>query len=155
MEERPVVREAGPADADAVVRLEHDNLGPDAWSDGLVRDGLAGDLPTIRYLVAEVDGTVVGHAVASVLPDVAELQRISVDASHRRAGVASALLAAVERAARAGGADRVLLEVREGNAGAVSFYAARGFVAIDRRPRYYRDGTAAIVMRRGLGPACG
>ena len=147
----PVVRPATPDDAAAVVRLEHDNLGPDAWSDALIRDGLAGDLPTLHVLVAEVDGVVVGHAVASVLPEMAELQRIAVDATHRRAGVASALLAAVEQSARAGDADRLLLEVREGNGGAISFYAERGFVAIDRRPRYYRDGTAALVMRRDLG----
>jgi ribosomal-protein-alanine N-acetyltransferase len=149
------VRPATPADAEAVVRLERDNLGVDAWSAALVRDGLAGDIPTVHYLVAEVDGLVVGHAVASVVPDVAELQRIAVDEAHRRAGLASDLLAAVERLARDGGADRLLLEVREGNAGAISFYAERGFVAIDRRPRYYRDGSAAVVMRRGLGPACG
>ena len=36
------------------------------------------------------------------------------------------------------GADRLLLEVRENNAGAIGFYAAHGFVEIDRRPRYYR-----------------
>ncbi|MFC5175943.1 ribosomal protein S18-alanine N-acetyltransferase [Nocardioides taihuensis] len=149
------VRPATPADAEAVVGLERDNLGDDAWSEALVRDGLAGDIPTVHYLVAEVEGRVVGHAVASVVPDVAELQRIAVDEAHRRAGLASDLLAAVERLARDGGADRLLLEVREGNAGAISFYAERGFVAIDRRPRYYRDGSAAVVMRRGLGPACG
>ena len=58
-------------------------------------------------------------------------------------------------AARDGGADRQLLEVREDNAGALSFYAARGFVEVDRRRRYYRDGATAVVLRRGLGPACG
>ena len=30
-----------------------------------------------------------------------------------------------------------------------------GFVEVDRRPRYYRDGAAAVVMRLGLGPRCG
>ena len=58
------------------------------------------------------------------------------------------------RAARESGADRLLLEVREDNAGALAFYAARGFVEVDRRRRYYRDGATAVVMRFGLGPAC-
>ena len=53
------------------------------------------------------------------------------------------------------GADRLLLEVRENNAGAIGFYAAHGFVEIDRRPRYYRDGATAVVMRRALGRGCG
>ena len=36
----------------------------------------------------------------------------------------------------------------------LAFYAARGFVEVDRRPRYYRDGSTAVVMRRQLG-GCG
>ncbi|WP_243056724.1 ribosomal protein S18-alanine N-acetyltransferase [Nocardioides sp. SR21] len=149
------VRPAVAADVPAVAALERDNLGVDAWPEGLVAEGLTGRLPTVTYLVAEVEGTVVGHAVASVVADIAELQRIAVDPAHRRTGLASELLDAVVLAARDGGADRLLLEVREDNAGAISFYAARGFVEIDRRRRYYRDGATAVVMRRGLGPACG
>jgi len=149
------VRPATAADVPTIADLELDNLGADAWSEGLVREGVVGNLPTISYLVAEVDGAVVGHATASVVADIAELQRIAVDPAHRRTGLASELLDAVVDAARAGGADRLLLEVREDNAGAIAFYAARGFVEVDRRRRYYRDGTTAVVMRRGIGPSCG
>jgi ribosomal protein S18 acetylase RimI-like enzyme len=50
----------------------------------------------------------------------------------------------------------MLLEVSAGNAAALAFYAAAGFVQIDRRPRYYRDGSDAIVLRATLGStACG
>jgi ribosomal-protein-alanine N-acetyltransferase len=69
--------------------------------------------------------------------------------------VAQELLAAVVQAARSGTADRLLLEVREDNAGALAFYAAAGFVEIDRRPRYYRDGATAAVLRLPLGRGCG
>ncbi len=105
---------------------------------------VGGELPTVQVLVAEVDGGVVGHAVASLVAEVAELQRIAVDPAHRRAGLASALLDAVVDAARDAGADHLLLEVRADNAGAVAFYAHHGFAEIDRRPRYYRDGAAAV-----------
>lgn len=149
------IRPAAADDVPAVAALERDNLGVDAWPEGLVAEGLLGNLPTVSYLVAEVDGAVVGHAVASVVADIAELQRIAVDPAHRRTGLASELLDAVVATARTGGADRVLLEVREDNAGAIAFYAARGFVEVDRRRRYYRDGTTAVVMRRGLGRGCG
>lgn len=151
----PVVRPAEAADLDAVIALETENLGPDAWSPGLVAEGLAGALPTVRYLVAELDGVVVGHAVASIVADIAELQRISTAPHARRHGVASALLDAVLAAARAEGADRLLLEVRTDNAAALAFYGARDLVEVDRRPRYYADGAAAVVMRRGLGRGCG
>ncbi|WP_028643079.1 ribosomal protein S18-alanine N-acetyltransferase [Nocardioides sp. URHA0020] len=149
------VRAATPDDVPAIADLEVDNLGADAWSEGLVREGVLGNLPTISYLVAEADGAVVGHATASVVADIAELQRIAVDPAHRRTGLASELLDAVVAVARAGGADRLLLEVREDNAGAIAFYAAREFVEVDRRRRYYRDGATAVVMRRGLGHGCG
>lgn len=138
-----------------IARLETRCLGADAWSEALVRDGLVGRLPTIAYVVARAEdpapGPVVGYAVASYVGDVAELQRIAVDPDVRRRGVASELLDEVVARARTAGADRVLLEVREGNAGAIAFYAARGFAEIDRRPRYYRDGATAIVMVRPVG----
>lgn len=150
-----LVRPAVVADTDDVVALEAENLGVDAWSPGLVAEGVAGTVPTVSYLVAESGGAVVGHAVVSAVADIAELQRIAVTPSSRRGGVASALLAAVLDVAREGGADRLLLEVREDNAGAIAFYAARGFVEIDRRRRYYRDGATAVVMRLALRKGCG
>ncbi|MCM0620056.1 GNAT family N-acetyltransferase [Nocardioides bruguierae] len=146
------VRAAGPGDTDAVAALEARNLGPDAWSRGLVEAGLTGDVPTVSYLVAlGPDGQVVGHAVVSLV-DVAELQRISVLPEHRRAGLATALLDAVVALAREGGCDRVLLEVREDNDGARAFYARHGFVDLARRKRYYADGATAVVCELTLGP---
>ena len=145
-----MIRRAVEGDADEVARLEAEHLGVDAWPAGLVVEGVRGRLPTVHYWVAENDDRLVGHAVASVVADIAELQRISVEPALRRTGLATALLATVVTTARTEGADRVLLEVREDNTGAREFYMARGFVAIDRRPRYYRDGAAAVVMMLDL-----
>jgi len=145
-----VIRAAIPADVDAIARLERENLGDDAWSQALVAEGVAGELPTVLYLVAEDGDDVVGHAVVSVVADISELQRIAVDVEHRRHGLATSLLEEVASLARSEGSDRLLLEVREDNAGAIAFYAARGFVEIDRRPRYFRDGGTAVVMRRNV-----
>ena len=152
----PLVRDATGADLDDVVRLETECLGRDAWSAGLVEAGLRAELPTVGYLVAEVGGVVVGHAVASLAGEVAELQRIAVSRQARRSGVASALLAAVLARSRASGAERVLLEVREDNAGAIAFYARSGFVELARRRRYYADGATALVLQVDLpGPTGG
>lgn len=150
-----VVRPATEADLDAVADLEATCLGADAWSRPLLAEGVAGLLPTVSYLVAETAAGVAGHAVVSVAADIAELQRIAVAPEHRRAGLASALLEAVVAHSRREGADRLLLEVREGNRDALALYAARGFVEIDRRPRYYSDGATAVVMRRPLVKGCG
>jgi ribosomal-protein-alanine N-acetyltransferase len=150
-----VIRHAEPGDAEAIAALEATCQGPDAWSAWLVRDGVTGALPTVRYLVAEDDASIVGYAVASFAGDIAELQRIGVTPDARRTGIASALLDEVVAEAPGTGANRLLLEVREDNAGALAFYAARGFIEIDRRPRYYRDGTTAVVLRLPLVKGCG
>ncbi|HEX4190592.1 MAG TPA: GNAT family N-acetyltransferase [Marmoricola sp.] len=150
------IGEAVGEDVAAVVALEAETQGADAWSEGLVREGVEGGLPTVSYLVARDDAAVVvGYAVASYAGDIAELQRIGVTTAARRHGLASALLDAVVAHAPSTGADRLLLEVRSDNRGALAFYAARDFVEIDRRPRYYRDGTDAVVMRLPLVAGCG
>jgi ribosomal-protein-alanine N-acetyltransferase len=149
-----VIRPAGVEDTAAIVALEQECQGPDAWSASLVGDGVAGTLPTVRYLVAEVAGRVVGYVVASYAGDIAELQRIGVSTTARRGGVATALLDEIVAEAPGSGANRLLLEVRDDNADALGFYAARGFVEIDRRPRYYRDGTTAVVLRLPLVKGC-
>ena len=150
-----ILRPATADDVESIAASEADNLGSDAWSAGLVAEGVAGRLPTVHYLVAEDSGRVVGHAVASLVADIGELQRIAVAADHRRRGVAAALLAKVTALAADSGADRLLLEVREDNADALGFYAAQGFVEVDRRRRYYHDGATAVVLRRSLRPGCG
>jgi ribosomal-protein-alanine N-acetyltransferase len=144
-----VIRVAEGDDAPAIAALERDALGSDAWSETLVTEGAAGRLPTTLYLVATSGIDLTGYAAVSIV-DVAELQRIAVAATHRRTGVATDLLARVEGEALARQVDRLLLEVREDNHGACSFYAARGFTELDRRPRYYADGTTAVVLLKEL-----
>ena len=151
-----LVRVAGIEDVAAVARLEAECLGQDAWSEGLVREGISGALPTVTYLVAESDGVVVGHAVTSAAGDIAELQRIAVGEDRRRTGVASALLARVVEDASRTEADRLLLEVREDNRGALAFYAERGLrrdrpAAALLRRRLDRRGAAARARARGGG----
>lgn len=146
-----MIRAATAADVDAIARLERESLGQDAWSPALIEDGVTGALPSVRYLVAEDGDEVIGHAVVSLVAEISELQRIAVDATRRRAGLATRLLDEVVGLVGRGGADRLLLEVREDNAGALAFYRARGFAEIDRRPRYYRDGGTAVVMCRQIG----
>ena len=135
-----MIRPATSSDIDAIARLEADHLGSDAWSRALVEEGVEGRLPTVCYLVAQIGDDVVGHAVLSVAAEIAELQRIAVDSAHRRQGLASRLLDEVVARAWVKGAQRVLLEVREDNGGALAFYAARGFFEIDRRRRQGTHG---------------
>lgn len=142
------VRPASPGDVDVLVALEAELFGADAWSRDLVLSELEG--PGRSAWVAESAGLVVGYAVILRLDEVADLQRIGVHPAYRRSGVATALLDAALDRARRDDADRMLLEVSAGNRGALAFYGSHGFEEIDRRRRYYRDGSDAVVMRREL-----
>jgi ribosomal-protein-alanine acetyltransferase len=149
-----IVRPATPEDVPVLTALETTLFGDDAWGPSSVRDEIDG--PGRLAVVAVEGDRVVGWAVTRTSHDLTDLQRIAVHPDHQRRGVARALLDEVLGRARADGASRVLLEVSALNAGALAFYADADFVEIDRRRRYYRDGSDAVVMRRALGRgACG
>jgi ribosomal-protein-alanine N-acetyltransferase len=141
-----VLRDAVEEDTAGVAALEHELFGADAWSPAVVAGALRGE--GRATVVAEVDGVLAGYAVLSVVGEVADLERVAVLPAYRRSGLATALLDAVR--ARACGAQRLLLEVAEGNRGARAFYAAQGAVELDRRRRYYRDGSDALVLQLPL-----
>jgi [ribosomal protein S18]-alanine N-acetyltransferase len=143
---------ATPHDLELVAELELQLFGDQAWSTRTVAELAEG--PGRRTWVARAeDGQVLGYAMTGQVGDFAELLRIGVRDRSQRAGTASALLAVAVEAARAQDADRMLLEVSAANLAARAFYVRSGFEQIDRRPRYYRDGTDALVLQRPLGTA--
>jgi ribosomal-protein-alanine acetyltransferase len=144
-----ILRSATVEDVPAVVALERDLFGVDAWSEASVREELTG---ARRVAVVACDPDVVGYVVAASAGDAVDLQRIAVHPSRRRQGLARSLL---ERACSLAAGDRMLLEVAAGNAAALGFYAAEGFTEVARRGRYYRDGSDAVVMQRALPASAG
>ena len=147
------LREATAADVarllDELVALERQLFGDEAWGCTALLEltGTAGR----RTSLALADGHLVGYALTGLVGDFSELLRIGTSPAAQRTGVASALLASAVAASADDGADRMLLEVSEHNTPARGFYARHGFTEIDRRRRYYRDGTDALVLQRELG----
>jgi ribosomal-protein-alanine N-acetyltransferase len=137
------LRPATVDDVAAVAALEARLFGADAWSLDSVREELTG--PRRAALVAAQDDEVVGYVVTARSGDVVDLMRIAVHPDHRRRGLARDLLAV------GCSDDRMLLEVSAANEAALALYMAAGFVEIDRRRRYYRDGSDAVVMQRAGG----
>jgi ribosomal protein S18 acetylase RimI-like enzyme len=95
-------------------------------------------------VLAELEGQIAGFACLRLVPFMsgdgpyAELTDLFVDASFRRRGVARALMAHVERLAREGGADELVLLTGFDNADAQAFYRALGY------------GDYALAMRRRI-----
>lgn len=99
--------------------------------------------PVGGFWVATDDGDPVGSIALSPLDDhVAELDVMYVAPGHRRAGVARALLAALEAHARGAGVSVLRLRAGEPQPEALRFYVAAGFVPIAAFGNWIGDDTA-------------
>ena len=146
-----MIRSARRDDADAIVAIEREAFGDDAWSDTLVDLELTA--PGRVIVAAEQDDALVGYASAAVITDVADLTRIAVRPDARRSGTARALLRTLLELSAERGAERMMLEVADTNGPALGFYVASGFAEIARRRDYYGRGVDAVVME--LAPILG
>jgi ribosomal-protein-alanine acetyltransferase len=145
-----MLRPAVVDDTASLLALEADVFGSEAWGIDAVTAELAGGNRSVA--VAEVEGSVVGYAAVSTAGDVADLTRIAVALDVRRLGVGAVLVMWAIEAARAAGAERMVLEVAESNDAALGLYLSTGFTEISRRPGYYPGGVDALVLERSFRP---
>lgn len=143
------LRDMTEADVPAVDALERRLFPVDAWPLHMFYDELA-QPETRRYLVAEVDGLIVGYAGLMCIEPIADVQTIAVVPEFEGRGIGSALLTFLVDESRRRKAADLLLEVRADNPRAQQLYLRFGFEQIHVRPRYYRDGTDALIMRLAL-----
>jgi 3'(2'), 5'-bisphosphate nucleotidase len=127
------IRLAEPADRDAVGRLIRTMGGHDDVEDVGHTFGLVLARPTVRALVAEADGVVIGYAElhARPVPNRARIEgwlsTLAVDSDRRGTGIGRRLIAAVEDAARELGCDELSLESSIWRERSHAFYRALGF----------------------------
>ena len=149
-----------PAWQEAVVAVEQAGQ-PNPWSERQLAAALAAEDHAVFGVVDAsarpgAPGALLGFAVLARLPFEAEVQAITVAPAARRQGVARALLEALIATATAWGSERVLLEVRAGNAPALALYRGLGFSEEGRRRGYYPATSAsapredALLMGRAL-----
>lgn len=142
-------RVATPADLPALVRLDADVFGVDAWSEVSWYQELA-QMPDTRHVEVLTDhaGGLLGYVALMLVADVADISRIAVAPAARRVGRARELLDAALAVARERGCTRVLLEVAADNTAALGLYRAAGFEELHRRAGYYGAGRDALVLQR-------
>ena len=112
------------------------------------------------FLVAELNGQVVGYVMSRVEHGFSFFKRAFVKKGHiisiailsfaRGMGVATSLMERSMEALRKYGATEVYLEVRISNEPAVRLYRKLGFKPLRRLPAYYVDGEDAWLMARPL-----
>jgi ribosomal-protein-alanine N-acetyltransferase len=165
-----MLRPATAADLDAVVMIERVSFSDPPWSrrsfaslldDARVRftvacapaaggDAVVGD--AVGDVVVGGVADVVGYVVIWLVADEAELANLAVAPGRRRQGIGRYLLDSAMGEALVGGATSLYLEVRESNVAARALYGGRGFLAVGRRPAYYRNPTEDALLLRYQPP---
>ena len=123
-----------------------------AYSRSTLRQFLA--LPGADCLVAQTgkgrEWAIAGFIVAESAGADARIITIDVLEAHRRAGVGTALLRAIEQRLAAGGVRRVELETATSNAAGVAFWERHGYRKTGVLRGYYLGRLDAWKMRKTL-----
>jgi ribosomal-protein-alanine N-acetyltransferase len=148
--QEPVVREARPADLDAIENIENTVFDGDRLSRRSLRYFLTAKTSLLLVLVA--DKCVAGYSLVAFRKGSfrARLYSVALDPAKQGRGLGRFLLGASEQAASARGALVMRLEVRTDNAVAIALYEKSGyrnFAAIDD---YYEDGGSALRFEKEL-----
>ena len=124
---------------------------PRPWTVGMFLGELA-DRRVKHYVVARLDGRVVGYAGLLLIDGESHVSNIAVDPEVARQGVATRLMIALLDQALAWGCDDMTLEVRISNLAAQHLYFNFGFSPVGVRKGYYSDNRedALVLFARQL-----
>lgn len=122
---------------------------PTPWSREAFRAEIE-DNYCARYVVAELEGMVIGYGGMWIIIDEAHITNIAVHPNYRGRGVGEAIMKGLIQTAARLKVEGMTLEVRVSNMIAQNLYKKLGFVAIGVRKGYYTDnGEDALIMWRG------
>jgi ribosomal-protein-alanine N-acetyltransferase len=117
--------------------------------------------PSAIARIATEHGEIVGFVIAQIQRSRqsahAYIDTLDVAPAARRRGIATDLLADLERLCRLAGATRIMLHVHVGNPAAIRFYEKHGFERLILEPNFYgesSDGSldAAVYTRQLVPP---
>lgn len=138
-------------EVDALMIAAFDAEYGEAWTRAQLDAVLA--MPGVWLTLARQRRRVVGFSLHRIILDEAELLLLAIAPDMRRRGIARGLIERGCAEARATGARRLHLEVREGNP-ATALYHSTGFAAAGRRREYYRGAggriSDALTLSRDL-----
>ena len=148
-------------DLDRIMAIMQDAFDPhwgEAWNRRQVESSLV--IPTTHYTLLDPEGEApaegvdaAAFAMVRAAPGEEEVLLIAVHPKLRGRGLAGRLIELMSNDARARGAERIFLEMRENNP-AELVYRRYGFEPIGRRPKYYTDANGnkidAITFAKSL-----
>ncbi len=130
-------------DIPAIVALEAETF-PDPWSKSGWESAFARS-DFFGFVVKEGEA-LVGFVCGTSLFEESELLKIAIAKEKRGQGYGKRLLVALQNEAKSRGAQKMFLEVREGNIPAKNLYLQNGFLSSRVRKNYYADGETAVEM---------
>ena len=142
------------ADVGAVMRVMEDSFDSaygEAWTAPQCASLLP--MPGVWLTVARAGDEPVGFAMARIVAAEAELLLLAVRREAQGRGVGKALVERFISDALCRGADRLHLEVRDGNE-AIHLYRRSGFNEIGRRRNYYRGPSGQLYDALTLARPC-
>ena len=144
-----IVRELKIEDSAAVAEMEQ-QIFSDPWSEKSVLDTVR-QKQSVCFAV-EKAGHLLGYLLAYHAADEAEIARIAVQKEARRQGAAGKLMLELENYCVEQHIRTLLLDVRESNEAARSFYTKHGFTEDGIRQAFYSNPSEdAVLMSKQLG----
>jgi len=136
-------------DVDGVLAIEKASFST-PWSRGaFIKEVTENKLA--YYMVAEIDGVIVGYAGVWLIVDEGHITNIAVAPEYRGQQIGKKILEKQIQELKKRDILRVTLEVRASNKVAIELYRSFGFIALGRRPGYYTDnGEDALIMWKDI-----
>ncbi len=130
-------------DLDVVVGAER-LCYPYPWSAELFQQELDNPLSTVELLF--INEQLAGYLCSWLVCGELHIHNVATLPLFRRRGVAARLMRHAMARCPVGEPEKVFLEVRAGNAGAIALYRSFGFADVMVRKNYYPDGEDALLM---------
>jgi ribosomal protein S18 acetylase RimI-like enzyme len=150
----PSVRLATPSDARAIAELSRDfiehGLG---WSYTPNRILRAIRCKTTNVAVIHERGSLLAAGIMEYGDTAAHLVLLGVQPTQRRRGLGRHVLSWLEQCALTAGLEKIIIEARADNPGAIGFYLGQGYRVRSRVPGYYRGVVDAVRLEKRLGMA--
>ncbi|MDE1975656.1 MAG: ribosomal protein S18-alanine N-acetyltransferase [Elusimicrobia bacterium] len=142
------IRPARPADLDALLAIEARWPTAPGWSRAQFEREMSWERS--YFVVLEENGAVAGYAGLWEIPPEGQVTTIAVAPESSGRGLGRRLLNALLGRCRERGLSSVTLEVSAKNPAAIALYESSGFRVVGRRPKFYNDGSDALLMDLSL-----
>lgn len=141
-----LIKYAEMSDIPNITRIESESI-DEPWSESQFISALLSDSDIL--LAASYNNCTIGFIEASFVLDEININSIAVDAKYRKLGIASMLIASLEKFF-SGSAEKLMLEVRSRNIPALNLYRKLGFSEDGKRKNFYSHPPDDAVLMTKL-----